>query len=390
MASVSMTVNGQAVTREVEPRTLLVEFLRQHLHLTGTHVGCDTSQCGACVVHIDGQSVKSCTVLALQAEGRQITTIEGLAKNGELHPMQAAFREHHGLQCGFCTPGMIMSAIDLVQRNPTASEHEIREWLEGNLCRCTGYHNIVKAIQAAAQRDEELAMASDGIGASIRRKEDYRFITGGGSYTDDIDRPGQVYAYFVRSPHAHARINGIDKSAAEAAPGVLAVLTGDDVKAAGWGGLICGWMVKSRDGADMKAGPHPILAQGKARYVGDHVACVVADELPPGQGCRRAGRGRLRGPAGLRVRPRTPATAGQPQVHDEIARNTVYEWELGDPGGGRPGDRQRRPRHHGRARQQPPGAERDRAARRDRRVRSRHRRASRSTPRARTRTSRAW
>jgi aerobic carbon-monoxide dehydrogenase small subunit len=150
MASVSMTVNGQAVTREVEPRTLLVEFLRQHLHLTGTHVGCDTSQCGACVVHMNGQSVKSCTVLAMQAEGAQVTTIEGLAKNGELHPMQAAFREHHGLQCGFCTPGMIMSAIDLVQRNPDPSEEEIREWLEGNLCRCTGYHNIVKAIAAAA------------------------------------------------------------------------------------------------------------------------------------------------------------------------------------------------------------------------------------------------
>jgi aerobic carbon-monoxide dehydrogenase small subunit len=150
MASVSMTVNGQAVTREVEPRTLLVEFLRQHLDLTGTHVGCDTSQCGACVVHVNGQSVKSCTMLAVQAEGARITTIEGLAKNGELHPMQAAFREHHGLQCGFCTPGMIMSAIDLVQRNPDPSEQEIREWLEGNLCRCTGYHNIVKAISAAA------------------------------------------------------------------------------------------------------------------------------------------------------------------------------------------------------------------------------------------------
>jgi carbon-monoxide dehydrogenase small subunit len=150
MASVSMTVNGQAVTREIEPRTLLVEFLRQHLDLTGTHVGCDTSQCGACVVHVNGQSVKSCTVLALQAQGAQITTIEGLAKDGELHPMQAAFREHHGLQCGFCTPGMIMSAIDLVQRNPDPSEQEIREWLEGNLCRCTGYHNIVKAIAAAA------------------------------------------------------------------------------------------------------------------------------------------------------------------------------------------------------------------------------------------------
>jgi aerobic carbon-monoxide dehydrogenase small subunit len=150
MASVSMTVNGQAVTREVEPRTLLVELLRQHLDLTGTHVGCDTSQCGACVVHMNGQSVKSCTVLAMQAEGAEVITIEGLAKNGELHPMQAAFREHHGLQCGFCTPGMIMSAIDLVRRNPDPSEGEIREWLEGNLCRCTGYHNIVKAISAAA------------------------------------------------------------------------------------------------------------------------------------------------------------------------------------------------------------------------------------------------
>jgi carbon-monoxide dehydrogenase small subunit len=150
MASVSMTVNGQAVTREVEPRTLLVEFLRQHLDLTGTHVGCDTSQCGACVVHVNDASVKSCTMLAVQAQGAKITTIEGLAKNGELHPMQAAFREHHALQCGFCTPGMIMSAIDLLKRKPDPSEEQIREWLEGNLCRCTGYHNIVKAIQAAA------------------------------------------------------------------------------------------------------------------------------------------------------------------------------------------------------------------------------------------------
>jgi len=150
MASVSMTVNGQAATREVEPRTLLVEFLRQHLDLTGTHVGCDTSQCGACVVHVNGASVKSCTVLAVQAQGAEVTTIEGLAKNGELHPMQAAFREHHALQCGFCTPGMIMSAIDLLKRKPDPSEQEIREWLDGNLCRCTGYHNIVKAIRAAA------------------------------------------------------------------------------------------------------------------------------------------------------------------------------------------------------------------------------------------------
>jgi carbon-monoxide dehydrogenase small subunit len=150
MASVSMTVNGQAVTRDVEPRTLLVEFLRQQLGLTGTHVGCDTSQCGACVVHVNGRSIKSCTMLAVQADGAQVLTIEGLAKDGQLHPMQEAFREHHALQCGFCTPGMIMSAVDLLQNNADPSEHDIREWLEGNLCRCTGYHNIVKAVQAAA------------------------------------------------------------------------------------------------------------------------------------------------------------------------------------------------------------------------------------------------
>ncbi len=151
MPSVSMTVNGKAVTGEVEGRTLLVEFLRQNLNLTGTHVGCDTSQCGACVVHVNGKSVKSCTTLALQAEGAEVSTIEGMATNGDLHPIQAAFKEHHGLQCGFCTPGMVMSAADLLQQNQDPSETEVREWLEGNICRCTGYQNIVKAIQAASQ-----------------------------------------------------------------------------------------------------------------------------------------------------------------------------------------------------------------------------------------------
>ena len=151
MATVSMTVNGNKVSRDVEPRTLLVQYLREHLGLTGTHVGCDTSQCGACVVHIDGTSVKSCTTLAMQCEGSNVTTIEGLAKDGKLHPMQEAFREHHALQCGFCTPGMIMSAIDLVEKTPGITEEQIRHGLEGNLCRCTGYHNIVKAIAAAAK-----------------------------------------------------------------------------------------------------------------------------------------------------------------------------------------------------------------------------------------------
>ena len=155
MPTISLTVNGKSVSGDVEARTLLVQFLREHLHLTGTHVGCDTSQCGACVVHVDGRSVKSCTLLAAQAEGAQVTTIEGLTTDGALHPMQEAFREHHGLQCGFCTPGMVLSVLDLVNNDPDPSEQAIREGLEGNLCRCTGYHNIVKAVQAGAKAMRE-------------------------------------------------------------------------------------------------------------------------------------------------------------------------------------------------------------------------------------------
>lgn len=148
--TVSFRLNGKPVAVEVEARTLLVTALREHLQHTGTHVGCDTSQCGACVVHVDGRSMKSCTLLAVQAEGAEVTTIEGLADGEQLHPMQEAFRDNHGLQCGFCTPGMVMSALDLVKNNPDPSEKEIREWLEGNICRCTGYHNIVKSIKAGA------------------------------------------------------------------------------------------------------------------------------------------------------------------------------------------------------------------------------------------------
>ena len=150
--TVNLTVNGAQKTVECEERTLLVQLLREHLGLTGTHVGCDTSQCGACVVHVDGTSLKSCTMLAVQAEGTEVITIEGLADGETLHPMQQAFHENHGLQCGFCTPGMIMSSLDLLKNNPAPSEQEIRHWLEGNICRCTGYHNIVKSIQACADK----------------------------------------------------------------------------------------------------------------------------------------------------------------------------------------------------------------------------------------------
>ncbi|MEM9784322.1 MAG: (2Fe-2S)-binding protein [Pseudomonadota bacterium] len=162
MTTVSMTVNGKAVSGAAEGRTLLVEFLREELGLTGTHVGCDTSQCGACVVHMDGDSVKACSVFAIAAEGAEITTIEGMANpDGSLGVLQAAFREHHGLQCGFCTPGMIMSAADLLKVNPDPTEAEVRHWLEGNICRCTGYHNIVKSILAAAAEMRGQSLAAE-------------------------------------------------------------------------------------------------------------------------------------------------------------------------------------------------------------------------------------
>ncbi|WP_341365759.1 (2Fe-2S)-binding protein [Yoonia sp. BS5-3] len=160
MTSVTMTVNGKPVTKEVEGRMLLVDFLRNDLRLTGTHVGCDTSQCGACVVHVDGDAVKACTMFAAEADGAEVATIEGQANaDGSLNVIQQAFQDHHGLQCGFCTPGMVMSAAALLKENPTPTETEVRDYLEGNLCRCTGYHNIVKAIMAASGQDVETIAA---------------------------------------------------------------------------------------------------------------------------------------------------------------------------------------------------------------------------------------
>ncbi|CAN7656927.1 (2Fe-2S)-binding protein [Rhizobium sp. LjRoot254] len=152
MSKVSMTVNGRKMSGDCDDRTLLVNFIRENLNLTGTHVGCDTTQCGACVIHMDGRSVKSCTILAVQASGSELTTIEGLARDGELHPVQAAFHEHHGLQCGFCTPGMVMASVDMIRRHGgSLDEKTVRHELEGNICRCTGYHNIVKAVLSAAE-----------------------------------------------------------------------------------------------------------------------------------------------------------------------------------------------------------------------------------------------
>ncbi len=235
MTRITLTVDGAQVSDDVEPRLLLVQYLRERLGKTGTVIGCDTSNCGACTVHLDGTSVKSCNVLAVQADGAEVTTIEGLAQNGELHPVQEAFRECHGLQCGFCTPGMIMQSIDLLNNNPNPTEEEIRLGLEGNLCRCTGYHNIVKAVQHAAGQEVHVMTAtqerpSDAIeqeiGRDRRRKEDQRLITGRTRWTDNITLPGMLHLAMVRSPFAHATITSIDTAAAKAATNVVAVLTG--------------------------------------------------------------------------------------------------------------------------------------------------------------------
>ena len=183
--SIHVTVNGEAHRGEVEPRTLLVDFLRETLGLTGTHVGCDTSQCGACTIHLDGVSVKACTLFAVQADRREVTTIEGMASNGSLHPLQAAFKETHGLQCGFCTPGMIMAAADLLRHNADPSEEEIRHALEGNYCRCTGYHNIIRAVQHAAQHMSGAAMEQTDVGEE--RVEPVRHLAESDQYPGETE-----------------------------------------------------------------------------------------------------------------------------------------------------------------------------------------------------------
>ena len=209
MANINLTINGEAVSADVADNTLLVEFIRENLKLTGTHIGCDTSQCGACVVHLDGSSVKSCTMLAVQADGSEVTTIEGIGSSDNLHPMQQAFHENHGLQCGYCTPGMIMSAIDFVSKNKNASESEIREALEGNICRCTGYHNIVKSVQAAAEKNVRIEKCQKELrmkecGASVRRKKIRNLLQARADTLTILIVRARCMPIFVRSDRAHA------------------------------------------------------------------------------------------------------------------------------------------------------------------------------------------
>ena len=237
---VTVTVNGEPQQAEVDARKLLVHFLRDDLGVTSTHVGCDTTQCGACTVHLDGRAVKSCTILAVQADGAAVDTVEALSKadNGE-HPLLSAFREHHALQCGFCTPGMIMSSLELLRREPQPSEERIRAWLKGNFCRCTGYQHIVDAIGAAGattapRRADEATTppAARVFGQPLTRREDDHHLRGRGRFTDDIrvaDSAGILHVALLRSPHAHARIRSLSVDRAVTMPGVVTVVTGADL-----------------------------------------------------------------------------------------------------------------------------------------------------------------
>ena len=347
---IDLTVNGKRAAIDAEPRLLLAHALRDYLNLTGTHIGCDTSSCGACTVLLDGVSVKSCTVFAVQASGHEVTTIEGIGNADALHPMQEAFWSAHGLQCGYCTTGMIVSAVDLLQRNADPSDDEIRAGLEGNLCRCTGYENIVKAVRAAgkAMRDGDAApqradlmpihpprrgaaaqrrrdhpasssqeakplMAFTAmVGARIRRREDPRLITGRATYVDDVRQVGTVVRR-IRAQPVRAREDRAHRHVARSKddPHVLAVYTGDDLHHAH---NLKSSLPVAHKMADLKTPPHYVLAVDEVRFVGDPVAVVVATRRIAARDAAEQARRRLRASSPPSSIPRRPPT-GPPYVH---------------------------------------------------------------------------
>ena len=291
---VRLTVNGQQHEVEVEPRLLLVHLLRDTLGLTGTHVGCDTTNCGACTVHLDGEAVKSCTVLAVQADGAEVKTIEGMADGDKLHPLQEAFWNDHGLQCGYCTPGMIMAAADLLaaQSRPQRGRgpqgpggqplplHRLPQHRQGGARRREGGHERRRGPRrpggvgmSATEAPREPRPATATSAASLRRKEDPRLIQGQASYVDDINLTGQLWAAWVRSPEAHAKIVSIDTSAAKARDGVVAVYTHEDLDMEA--GLPMAWVPP---GVEVNTPDHWVLAKGEVKHVGDPVALVIGND----------------------------------------------------------------------------------------------------------------
>src|SRR5262245_23174220 len=275
---ITLTVNSAPVAREVEPRQNLVDFLRYELGLTGSHIGCEHGVCGACTVRVDDQVVRGCLMLAAQADGGRVETIEGLAESGAIATLQRAFRAENALQCGFCTPGMLLTAHELLAREPRPDPATIREAIGGNYCRCTGYHAIVQAIQnAAAGREGQAPVppaAADGsyVGRSVVRPQTARLVAGRGTYTDDVAVPRLLHVAFVRSPHAHARVAAIDTRAAAALPGVAAVVTGRDLAAR------CDpWVGVLKNYTGMKSAPQYPLAVAKALWQGEPVVAALAE-----------------------------------------------------------------------------------------------------------------
>ena len=351
MRRIRFTINGVKKIAEVEPRLLLAHLIRRGLGLTGTHMGCDTTNCGACTVLVDGKAIKSCTMLAVQADGHEITTVEGLATASELHPLQEGFKEEHGLQCGFCTPGMMLAAKALLDANPDPTEEDVRWALSGNLCRCTGYQNIVKSVLWAAaklrpagepgpttaagpdrptgqHRRHDVSALDEikigGLGASRKRVEDNRFIRGKGNYTDDIVLPGMLHMEILRSPLAHARIVSIDTSRAWQIPGVHLVLTGE--------------MMATRNLAWMPTlsyDTQAVLATDKVRFQGQEVACVIADDPYIAKDACEAIDVEYE-PLPPIVNPEQALADGAPVIRDDKEgqdSNVIYNWEVGDAAG---------------------------------------------------------
>ena len=356
---ISLVVNGQPREGDVEPRRMLVQFLREDLELTGTHVGCDTSQCGACTVHVDGKAVKSCTMLAVQADGANVTTIEGMQaarRRAPSAPGRPSGRSTAS-SAGSARPGMIMAAADLLARNADPTDDEIRHAIEGNICRCTGYHNIVAAIREAAvddarraptaadarrrqrlsRRRGEHAMATDVqdvLGSSVKRVEDPRFITGKGRYLDDIKLTGMTHLAILRSPYAHANIRSIDTSAAKTMPGVLAVIVGADIP---YNPLPMAWPAGGSSGHPEQRQHAPRSSRRtRVKWTGEGVAAVVAETPEQAVDALEAIEVDYE-PLPAVVDAEKATQPGAPQLHDNAPNNVVFDWTVGDKDGHREG-----------------------------------------------------
>lgn len=336
---ISMTLNNKVHRADVDTALLLVDFLRIHVGLTGTKIGCETGQCGACTVLVDGVSVKACSRLAVQTDGSSVVTIEGLGDSGRLHPLQRAFQEHHAVQDGFATPGEIMSLADLLAREPDPDEGKIRSWVEGNLDRSTGFHNVVRATQSAAKRmsaeeaPAEQALPANLLGAPIEPLEAPIFVTGEAQFIDDIQMPDMVHAAILHSPHAHAIIKDIDTSSAEAMPGVVRVFTGTDAD-----GLMPMPVVWAFPGVENRFPPHPsgilpggqyVIARDRVRYVGEHVAVVVAETRQQAYAALDAIQVEYE-PLPVVLDAEQAIKEGAPQLHEAVPNNLNVQVTHGD------------------------------------------------------------